>query len=187
MKPGITAGNAPAVPGRRSRPLEFRQPADCLVLGAGNVSSIPTTDAFTKLFQEGRTVLLKMNPVNESLGPIFERAYAPLIDAGYLQIIYGGPEVGAAAVEHELVGEVHITGSINSHDAIVWGPAGPERDRRKRDNDPVLKNRSPANWATSLRGSSSPANIRKSSSIFRPRTWPRRSPTTVRSTASPPR
>ena len=110
-----------------------------MVLGAGNVSSIPTTDAFTKLFQEGRSVLLKMNPVNESLGPVFERAYAPLIDAGYLQIIYGGGDVGAAAVQHELVGEIHITGSINSHDAIVWGAPGPERERRKRENDPVLR------------------------------------------------
>jgi hypothetical protein len=46
--------------------------------------------------------------------------------------------VGAAAVEHELVDEVHITGSIHSHDAIVWGPPGAERDRRKREHDPLL-------------------------------------------------
>jgi hypothetical protein len=139
MLPGITAESLKqctyGVPGR----WNANNPRICLVLGAGNVSSIPTTDAFTKLFQEGRSVLLKMNPVNEALGPVFERAYAPLIDAGYLQIIYGGADVGAAAVQHPLVGEIHITGSINSHDAIVWGPPGPERDRRKRENDPVLK------------------------------------------------
>ncbi len=139
MLPGITAENLKqcvhGVPGR----WKADNPRIALVLGAGNVSSIPTTDAFTKLFQEGRSVLLKMNPVNESLGPVFEKAYAPLIDAGYLQIIYGGSDVGAAAIQHELVGEVHITGSINSHDAIVWGAPGPERDRRKRENDPVLK------------------------------------------------
>jgi hypothetical protein len=139
MLPGITAETLKqcvhGVPGRWNPD----NPRIALVLGAGNVSSIPTTDAFTKLFQEGRSVLLKMNPVNESLGPVFERAYAPLIDAGYLQIIYGGSDVGAAAIQHDLVGEVHITGSINSHDAIVWGAPGPERDRRKRDNDPVLK------------------------------------------------
>ncbi len=139
MKPGITKESlrfcSDGVPGN----WKAGNPKICLVLGAGNVSSIPTTDAFTKLFQEGRTVLLKMNPVNESLGPIFERAYKPLIDAGYLRIIYGGAEVGAAAVAHELVDEVHITGSIHSHDAIVWGPPGSERDRRKRENDPVLR------------------------------------------------
>jgi hypothetical protein len=139
MKPGITAESLKFCPDGVPGHWKPDNPRICLVLGAGNVSSIPTTDAFTKLFQEGRTVLLKMNPVNESLGPVFERAYQPLIDAGYLRIIYGGAEVGAAAVSHELVDEVHITGSIHSHDAIVWGPAGPERDRRKRDNDPVLR------------------------------------------------
>ena len=138
MKPGITEESLGLCPEGVRGHWKAGNPKICLVLGAGNVSSIPTTDAFTKLFQEGRTVLLKMNPVNESLGPIFERAYKPLIDAGYLRIIYGGAEVGAAAVAHELVDEVHITGSIHSHDAIVWGPPGPERDRRKRENDPVL-------------------------------------------------
>ena len=110
-----------------------------LVLGAGNVSSIPITDAISKIFQEGHVVLLKMNPVNEYLGPIFQRIFARLIDHGFVRIIYGGAEVGSAAVEHADVDEVHITGSIHSHDAIVWGPAGPERERRKRENDPVLK------------------------------------------------
>jgi hypothetical protein len=110
-----------------------------LVLGAGNVSSIPATDAISKIFQQGQAVLLKMNPVNEYLGPIFQRLFARLIEAGYLRIIYGGAEVGAAAVEHEQVDEVHITGSIQSHDAIVWGPPGEERERRKRAGDPVLK------------------------------------------------
>ncbi len=110
-----------------------------LVLGAGNVSSIPATDAISKIFQEGHVVLLKMNPVNEYLGPIFQRLFARLIDQGYLRIIYGGADVGSAAVEHAGVDEVHITGSIHSHDAIVWGPPGPERERRKRENDPLLK------------------------------------------------
>jgi acyl-CoA reductase-like NAD-dependent aldehyde dehydrogenase len=139
MQRGITAETlkqcTDGVPGH----WKSGAPRVALVLGAGNVSSIPTTDAFTKLFQEGRTVLMKMNPVNEAVGPIFEQAYAPLIDADYLRIIYGGADVGAAAVANDLVGEVHITGSIHSHDAIVWGPAGPERQRRKSENNPVLR------------------------------------------------
>ncbi|MBL9124728.1 MAG: aldehyde dehydrogenase family protein, partial [Planctomycetaceae bacterium] len=110
-----------------------------LVLGAGNVSSIAPTDAFSKLFHEGKVVLLKMNPVNEYLGPIFARAFAPLIDAGFLRIIYGGADVGAYAINHPAVDEVHITGSVYSHDTIVWGPPGEERERRKAQNDPLLK------------------------------------------------
>ncbi len=114
-------------------------PAKCvLVLGAGNVSSIPPTDVISKVFQDGHVVLLKMNPVNEYLGPIFERLFERLIEAGFVRIIYGGADVGAAAVAHRQVDEIHITGSIYSHDAIVWGPPGPEQERRKRENDPVL-------------------------------------------------
>jgi acyl-CoA reductase-like NAD-dependent aldehyde dehydrogenase len=112
-----------------------------LVLGAGNVSSIPPTDAFTKLFQEGKVVLLKMNPVNEYLGGIFAQAFAPLVEAGLLRIIYGGSEVGAYAVEHPLVDEVHITGSVYSHESIVWGPPGQERDRRKAEGAMLLEKR----------------------------------------------
>lgn len=110
-----------------------------LILGAGNVSSIAPTDTFSKLFHEGKVVLLKMNPVNEYLGPIFERAFAPLIRENLLRIVYGGADVGSYAIGHDLVDEVHITGSIYSHETICWGPPGPERDRRKADNDPVLK------------------------------------------------
>src|SRR5205085_291310 len=35
--------------------------------------------------------------------------------------------------------EVHITGSDRTHDFMVWGPPGPEREARKKRNDPVLK------------------------------------------------
>ena len=40
-----------------------------LVLGAGNVASIGPLDVIHKLFVEGQVVLLKMNPVNDYLGP----------------------------------------------------------------------------------------------------------------------
>jgi len=138
LQPGVTRENLHehmAAAYRSGAP----KPGISLVLGAGNVSSIPPTDAFTKLFQEGKVVLLKMNPVNEYLGPIYEKAFAALVEHGYLRVIYGGADVGAYAVEHELVDEVHITGSIYSHDSIVWGPPGPERERRKAAHDPVLK------------------------------------------------
>lgn len=110
-----------------------------LVLGAGNVSSIAPTDAFTKLFHEGKVVLLKMNPVNEYLGPVFERAFGRLIDKGFLRIVYGGAEIGSYAVTHDLVDEVHITGSIYSHQTIVWGPPGEQRERRIAEHEPLLK------------------------------------------------
>lgn len=123
-------------------PAQYRGQAETpdisLVLGAGNVSSIAVTDTCAKILQEGKLVLLKMNPVNAYLGPVFEQALAPFIEAGFLRIIYGGADVGQYAVNHELVDEVHVTGSIDTYNAIVWGPPGPERERRMRENAPLL-------------------------------------------------
>ena len=65
-----------------------------LVLGAGNVSAIPMLDTLYSLVADGDVVVLKMNPVNESYGPVFEKILAPLIRDGYVQIVYGGIEVG---------------------------------------------------------------------------------------------
>jgi acyl-CoA reductase-like NAD-dependent aldehyde dehydrogenase len=112
--------------------------AVALVLGAGNVSSIPPMDTFTKMFIEGMVCIIKMNPVNEWAGPHLERALAPLIDRGYLRIAYGGGDVGKFLCEHPVVADVHMTGSDAVHDLIVWGPPA-EQARRKAANDPVLK------------------------------------------------
>jgi len=112
-----------------------------LVLGAGNVSSIPALDVLHKLFVEGQVVILKMNPVNAYLGPIFEEAMKPLIDQGYLAIVYGGADVGKELCEHEQIDEIHITGSDRTHDAIVWGEEKSERDRRRQRNEPKLQKR----------------------------------------------
>ena len=110
-----------------------------LILGAGNVASIPPMDAFYKLFVEGMVCLVKLNPVNEYLEPFYRKALAPLIDRGYLEFVRGGAEVGTYLVQHELVDDVHITGSDRTFDLIVWGPPGEERERRKKARDPVLK------------------------------------------------
>ncbi|MEM7605820.1 MAG: aldehyde dehydrogenase family protein [Myxococcota bacterium] len=101
-----------------------------LVLGAGNVSSIGPMDALYKLFAEGEVVILKMNPVNEYLGPIMEEALRPLVDAGYLRVVYGGATVGDYLCRHDHVDSIHITGSDKTHDAIVWG-VGEEGQKAK--------------------------------------------------------
>jgi acyl-CoA reductase-like NAD-dependent aldehyde dehydrogenase len=110
-----------------------------LILGAGNVSSIPPMDVLSKMFIEGFVCLLKMNPVNEWVGPFLERALEPLIRPGFLRIVYGGADVGKYLTYHAGIDDVHITGSDKTHDLIVWGPPGPERDRRMAENDPLLK------------------------------------------------
>ncbi len=108
-----------------------------LILGAGNVSSIPPMDVLTKMFLEGFVCILKMNPVNEWVGPYLERALAPLISRGYLRIVYGGADEGKYLVEHDIVCDLHITGSDRTHDLIVWGPPGDDQERRKREGQPL--------------------------------------------------
>ena len=106
-----------------------------LVLGAGNIASIGPMDVMHKLYAEGQVCMLKMNPVNEYLGPILERAFASFIEAGYVQIVYGGAEVGEYLTTHADVEELHITGSAVTHDAIVFG-RGADGAARKQRNEP---------------------------------------------------
>ena len=138
LQPNVSEAEA------RARQASFYQVANpqggvSLILGAGNVASIPPGDVLTKMFQEGKVCVLKMNPVNEWVGPHLERAMAPLIERGYLRIVYGGGAEGAHLVNHAHIDDIHITGSDKTHDLIVWGPAGAERERRKAANEPLLR------------------------------------------------
>lgn len=108
----------------------------CLVLGAGNIASIPPLDVLYKLYAEGQVCLLKMNPVNDYLGPFFAEAFTSLIDAGFLQLAYGGVAVGEYLTSHAGIDEIHITGSAATHDAIVYG-SGAAGAARKQQNTPV--------------------------------------------------
>jgi len=109
-----------------------------LVLGAGNVASIAPTDVITKMFNEGKVCLLKMNPVNAYIGPFIESAFADAIEQGFLAVSYGSVEEGAYLTQHEGIDEIHMTGSDKTHDAIVWGPPGADRDERIAADRPLL-------------------------------------------------
>ncbi len=109
-----------------------------LVLGAGNIAAIPAMDVITKLFNEGKVCLLKMNPVNAYLGPFLEEAFAEPIRRGYLTVVYGGAEEGAYLAQHSGIDEIHLTGSDRTYDQMVWGPPGPERDARKAGHAPLI-------------------------------------------------
>jgi acyl-CoA reductase-like NAD-dependent aldehyde dehydrogenase len=108
-----------------------------LVLGAGNVASIPITDVLDRLFIARHPVLLKMNPVNDYLGPIFQTVLAEFIERGVLRIVYGGAEVGTHLVRHDAVSDVHVTGSDKTFEAIVFG-VGKEGAKRKAAVDPLV-------------------------------------------------
>ena len=141
FEPGVTVQEA-----RRAAGLAQLDPTTPggvgLVLGAGNVTAIPVLDVLYELLAHNRVVLLKVNPTQDPLVPVFERALAPLIEPGFLRIVRGGGDVGGYLTGHADIAHVHITGAAPTFDAIVWGPStGPkagETARRRRENRPLL-------------------------------------------------
>ncbi len=109
-----------------------------LVLGAGNIAAIAPRDVLYRLYGLGHVVLLKMNPINDYLGPILEQVFQPFIDAGFLRLAYGGAEIGRYLTSHPGVDEIHMTGSARTYESIVYG-SGEEGEQRKRRKDPILK------------------------------------------------
>lgn len=109
-----------------------------LVLGAGNIGSIGPMDALYKLFVENEVVVLKMNPVNEYLGPFIEEAFHSLKAEGFFGVVFGGAEIGQYLTRHELVETIHITGSDKTHDAIIWGSTPKEQAKNKAAKTPAL-------------------------------------------------
>lgn len=120
-------------------PGEIHHGKVVLVLGAGNIAAIGVMDVLTKMFNEGKVCLLKMNPVNAYLGPLIEEAFKTAIDRHYLAVAYGGAEVGRHLVYHPDIDEIHLTGSDKTYDQIVWGSPGPEQLARRKNQEPLLK------------------------------------------------
>lgn len=139
MEPGVTPANLSQYTASAYRePAGARTGKVSLVLGAGNISSISPLDVLHKLIAEHAVVILKLNPVNDYLRDVLGRALAPLVEAGFVRIVCGGTDVGQYLCNHPLVEDIHITGGILSHDAIVFG-TGPEGQRRKELNAPINK------------------------------------------------
>ena len=110
MQPGVTPQEL-----TETQAVVYRNDADRtgrvgLVLGAGNIASIPPMDMMYKLFAENEVAILKMNPVNEYLGPLFEEVFVDLIEDGFLRIVYGGTDEGDYLAHHDLVESIHMTG-----------------------------------------------------------------------------
>jgi len=89
-----------------------------LVLGAGNISSIPALDVLYKIIAERARCILKLSPINEYLRPVFERALAPFVAAGRLSFVSGGAEIAAGLCADDAIDEIHVTGSAATFEAI---------------------------------------------------------------------
>jgi aldehyde dehydrogenase (NAD(P)+) len=135
MKPGITPDTlANHVASAYAAQGKAPQGEVGLVLGAGNISSIAPLDTLYKLFTDLSVVVLKLNPVNDYLGPLIEDIFTMLIKDGFLRIVYGGADIGAYLSTHPRVDTLHVTGSSHTHDAIVFGAQKRDGTIRQRIN-----------------------------------------------------
>ncbi|GLE50718.1 aldehyde dehydrogenase family protein [Mycobacterium montefiorense] len=113
------------------------RPEVCLVLGAGNMSAITMLDVIDQLYVRGNVCALKLNPVNDYLGPFYAEIFSDFISRGWVRILYGGADVGGYLAGHPKTDSIHITGSAATYDAVTWGTD----DRaaiRKAINTPLL-------------------------------------------------
>lgn len=136
LEPGVSPGQAVECPAWTDSPSSHNAQV-VLVLGAGNAAMLPVADFLSLLFGEGHVVLLKMNPVNAYLGPIYQQAFEPIIRRGVLRIVYGGAETGAYLCSHPQIDVVHLTGSDKTYEAIMFG-LGAQGAARKAARQPLL-------------------------------------------------
>ena len=137
IEPGVSAEQTRAQAAARYRGTDPGDPEVCLVLGAGNLGSITALDIIDQLYIRGNVCAVKMNPVNEYLGPFYEHIFGEFISRGWLRLLYGGADVGGYLAHHPQVDTIHLTGSAATYDAIVWG-TDDHAASRKANNTPLL-------------------------------------------------
>ncbi|MDH6236485.1 aldehyde dehydrogenase family protein [Cryobacterium sp. CG_9.6] len=108
-----------------------------LVLGAGNITSIPPLDVLYEIVANNRAVILKLNPIMAGMMSVYLAALEPLVTAKLLRVVQGGAAEGSYLAHNALVDHVHITGSAATHDVVVWGP-GADGAARKAAGTPLL-------------------------------------------------
>ena len=105
-------------------------PSITLVLGAGNFSSIPYLDVLYHLITRRSVILLKLNPVNEYLKPVFEKVFENFIERGYIIVSTGNVDESKYMAKHPGVNHIHLTGSDKTFEDIVYGRHLVDKERK---------------------------------------------------------
>ena len=137
-------------------------PSITLVLGAGNFSSIPYLDVLYHLITRKSVILLKLNPVNEYLKPVFEKVFQNFIERGYIIVTTGNIDESKYMATHPGINHIHLTGSDKTFEDIVYGRELTEKERRSKslskvNNKPITSELGnvtpiiihPGKWSTS--------------------------------------
>lgn len=108
--------------------INTKNPTTTLVLGAGNQSCIPILDFAHHIATRRSPVVLKLNPVNEYLKPVFDSILSPFIKRRFLTIVNGDAELGKYLTNHQGISHIHLTGSSNTYENIVYGKKLSEKE-----------------------------------------------------------
>jgi aldehyde dehydrogenase (NAD(P)+) len=100
-----------------------------LVLGAGNVSSIPFLDTLFHLVAKRSAILLKLNPVNDYLLPVFEKVFEEFIDRGFISVVNGNLDTSRYLTKHRSIDSIHLTGSNYTYENIVYDRQLTDKER----------------------------------------------------------
>ncbi len=106
------------------------EPSISLILGAGNVSCIPLLDALYHLVTKRSVVYIKLNPVNEYLLPVYEKIFENFINLGYMVISKASIEESKYMVGHKGIDHIHLTGSDETYENIVYGRKLSEEEKQ---------------------------------------------------------
>ena len=104
-------------------------PSITLVLGAGNFSSIPYLDVLYHLITRRSVILLKLNPVNDYLKPVFEKVFKNFIERGYIIVTNGNINESKYMSTHPGINHIHLTGSDKTYEDIVYGRKLTDKER----------------------------------------------------------
>ena len=137
-------------------------PSITLVLGAGNFSSIPYLDVLYHLITRKSVILLKLNPVNEYLKPVFEKVFQNFIERGYIIVTTGNIDESKYMARHPGINHIHLTGSDKTFEDIVYGRELTDKERKSKslskiNNKPITSELGnvtpiiihPGKWSTS--------------------------------------
>jgi hypothetical protein len=142
IEPGVSAEQTRAQAAALYRGTDPSDPEVCLVLGAGNLGAITALDIIDQLYIRGNVCAVKMNPVNEYLGPFYEHIFSEFISRGWLRLLYGGADVGGYLAHHPEVDIIHMTG----WEATIKPPAANQQRPLLTSQSPELRRRRPSSW-----------------------------------------
>jgi hypothetical protein len=110
-----------------------------VVLAAGNQPFPGIFDVLYHLFVEGRVTLLKLHDHLVESYEAINYILQPLIQRGYIVVTpEASIDMAKKMVSSPLTDVVHLTGSVQTHDSIMWG-TDEMKDSRRENNTPVLK------------------------------------------------